>query len=617
MPASNISLDLQDRLDRFAMPMQGVASPSDRMSVPDLTDAEMDYMRESAGGFPSPAPQSLEQSIQSLMMNVDQTDDPDEVKQIGKTIERLQLGAQAPLGEAALMVQQAGTGEDTVLAHLTPGEVVLPAEFMEDSALESMIQKKFEESGIDPAQAVAGVGIASLNEMTGLEEFGFFKKLGKSLKKVAKKIAPIAGPLANLIPGVGPLVAGAIGAATNVAAGKGLKGAITGGLAGFGTGKLLGGISSLGGTTAEVFKQLGPLDKLRSLGYGAKSGLGSLGGMLGLGGGQAPEMPSGGGFAPQVASGGFQDPMMQYANFVQTTSPQQPTYSDPYTAQFFQQQDAKNQQAQGGRGIGGLLRGVGGLFFGGGKDDQGYFGRVGDVLGGVGDFLGVTDFAGGNTRGGLAPILNPSGGGGGGGGGGGLGTLAKLGLGAGAAYGLGRLAMREAEQDKGVPLTPLTTMDAGGRYNIEAELARRMGRAAPNPVEFGLQPRMPALSGGRGGARRPAVTSQYVQQAAMGGAMTPMTYAEGGDVTMEDFERKNGYIEGPGTETSDDIPAMLSDGEFVMTGRAVRGAGSFEMNEEPNGILRLVPTASEDRDRGTRLMYNMMDVFGRYADATS
>lgn len=296
------------------------------------------------------------------------------------------------------------------------------------------------------------------------------------------------------------------------------------------------------------------------------------------------------------------------------SGPQQGMASDPYTAFLLQQEAEKNLPAQGGRGLGGLLRGVGGLFLGGGKDNQGYFGRVGDVLGGVGDFLGVTDFAGGNTRGGLAPILNP---GGGGSGGGGLGTLAKLGLGAGAAYGLGRLAMKEAEQDRGVPLTPLTTMDAGGRYNLEAELARRMGRAAPNPVEFGLQPRMPALSGGRGGARRPAVTSQYVQQAAMGGAMTPMAYAEGGDVTMEDFERKNGYIEGPGTETSDDIPAMLSDGEFVMTGRAVRGAGSFEMNEEPNGILRLVPTASEDRDRGTRLMYNMMDVFGRYADATS
>ena len=30
---------------------------------------------------------------------------------------------------------------------------------------------------------------------------------------------------------------------------------------------------------------------------------------------------------------------------------------------------------------------------------------------------------------------------------------------------------------------------------------------------------------------------------------------------------------GPGTEKSDDIPAMLSDGEFVMTARAVRGFG--------------------------------------------
>ena len=46
-----------------------------------------------------------------------------------------------------------------------------------------------------------------------------------------------------------------------------------------------------------------------------------------------------------------------------------------------------------------------------------------------------------------------------------------------------------------------------------------------------------------------------------------------------------GYIEGPGTGTSDSIPAAiyqnggrvqeaaLSDGEFVMTARAVRGAG--------------------------------------------
>ena len=50
----------------------------------------------------------------------------------------------------------------------------------------------------------------------------------------------------------------------------------------------------------------------------------------------------------------------------------------------------------------------------------------------------------------------------------------------------------------------------------------------------------------------------------------PMFAAKGGEM---EFPRRQGYIAGPGTETSDDIPAMLSDGEFVMTARAVRGAG--------------------------------------------
>jgi hypothetical protein len=54
------------------------------------------------------------------------------------------------------------------------------------------------------------------------------------------------------------------------------------------------------------------------------------------------------------------------------------------------------------------------------------------------------------------------------------------------------------------------------------------------------------------------------------------------------YPRRTGRISGPGTETSDDIPAMLSDGEFVMTAQAVRGAG--------NG----------SRKQGMRKMYDMM-----------
>jgi hypothetical protein len=58
----------------------------------------------------------------------------------------------------------------------------------------------------------------------------------------------------------------------------------------------------------------------------------------------------------------------------------------------------------------------------------------------------------------------------------------------------------------------------------------------------------------------------------------PMFAAQGGIATLKkggtpEFPRKNGAINGPGTETSDDIPAMLSDGEFVFTAKAVRGLG--------------------------------------------
>jgi hypothetical protein len=46
--------------------------------------------------------------------------------------------------------------------------------------------------------------------------------------------------------------------------------------------------------------------------------------------------------------------------------------------------------------------------------------------------------------------------------------------------------------------------------------------------------------------------------------------AHGGTVN---YPRQTGHINGPGTATSDSIPAMLSNGEFVMTKRAVDGAG--------------------------------------------
>jgi hypothetical protein len=54
----------------------------------------------------------------------------------------------------------------------------------------------------------------------------------------------------------------------------------------------------------------------------------------------------------------------------------------------------------------------------------------------------------------------------------------------------------------------------------------------------------------------------------------PQRLAKGGTPVPTEFPRKNGPINGPGTGTSDDIPAMLSDGEFVFTAKAVRNAGN-------------------------------------------
>ena len=64
-------------------------------------------------------------------------------------------------------------------------------------------------------------------------------------------------------------------------------------------------------------------------------------------------------------------------------------------------------------------------------------------------------------------------------------------------------------------------------------------------------------------------------------------YAQGGIADLD--MRGGGHSIGPGTGTSDDVPAMLSDGEFVMTANAVKNLGGG------------------DRMVGAKRMYNMMN----------
>jgi len=66
-------------------------------------------------------------------------------------------------------------------------------------------------------------------------------------------------------------------------------------------------------------------------------------------------------------------------------------------------------------------------------------------------------------------------------------------------------------------------------------------------------------------------------------------------VTPTTFAAAGGEVEGPGTGTSDSVPARLSDGEFVLTAKSVRGAGGG------------------DRDLGAARMYDMMSKLERVA----
>jgi hypothetical protein len=540
----------------------------------------------------------IRQAIEELMVVRDNAEDPFEAKKAEHLMEAALISRDAPLSDAALQVSQAGRGGDSTIAHLTAGEVVLPAEMMEDPRFESAVENRFQEIGLNPEEYVVGLGIASLNPQTGLEEF-FLKKIAKFGKKVFNKVVRPVAKVAQFVPGpwqapaaliakadtvykvatgeasplalatlaTGPKIFGDSGAIANITKAGGGEG-------------FFKGLGSLAGQTPGAFKDL-----VTNLPSNLQSGVGSLfrdpSGTVrsvmsgaGLPGGQGvfgtdplaamdqldaiaksdPKLAQqidaqlGEGKTPQEIMNGFASAMPD-ASSAQASD----TSRNPFLAFL----DDKLGLDPSGKGLLGSLKNIG----------------SGEGSGGLGGLLG------------------------------GAGGLAAAGL-------LGKLAYDEAKNRKGVALTPLTQEGSTGRYNIEAEIARRTGQPAPNPVEFGLLPKgtIPTLSGGKPPQQEAATGMRY------GGMVMPMAYAKGGNVATEDFERMNGGINGEGTETSDDVPAMLSDGEFVMTGQAVRGAGAFDLSKGDGGIITLTPNGGESRGDGTALMYEMMDLFAEFAD---
>lgn len=209
-----------------------------------------------------------------------------------------------------------GRKGDTVMAHLTNGEIVLPAIVQQDPEFMQMLSVYFKENDADINQYIVGSEANSINPETGVPEFGFWK----SVKKAFKFVAPVA--LSVLAPGLGTAIGTALGATGATAAGLGgavlgagtgaltgggLKGALLG-AAGGGLGGAVSGGSTLGGAIpkgALSSTQTAALGgALTGAGAGAASG-GLKGALLGAATGGAGGYYNAGGFDGTLNSVGL------------------------------------------------------------------------------------------------------------------------------------------------------------------------------------------------------------------------------------------------------------------------------------------------------------------------
>jgi hypothetical protein len=476
-----------------------------------------------------------------------------------------------------------GRNEDTYLAHVAPDEMIVPAQALRDNPLLKIaIEKSISNYGIDPNQFLVGNGSMDLNPLTGLPEFGFLSKLWKKAKKIVKVVAPIA---INFIPGIGPIAGAALTAAAGKASGLSTKQALLGGALSFAGGKLFGGNPAAGAagkatsTGGNIFSRAGEfLTK-------GKDGVG-LFGNLGKGLGSMKEYA----FKGKDGVGLFGNLGKTFTGV--TTNPD--VRYDPVNEGYI---NIKTGMPVSGEGIfANFGQGARDLITGGGQPGQSKLGVIEDMLKGR-----ESDFSTpGSGRIGLDRNRFGGGQGGPGQGGGGMfdgignmlgGNMGALGL----AGLMGKFTYDAAkERSGGLAETPQVAMDQLGRYQMAQNLGTGGSRA-----DFGLAPAPLALDFNMGG---PVYGYNY-------GGPVRQYFNKGGLAIIQELDmRDGGESDGPGTGTSDDIPAMLSDGEFVMTAKATKGAGAFDVNKTKSGI-ELIKGGSPSRKKGVENMRELMNIF--------
>ena len=152
-------------------------------------------------------------------------------------------GGLQTMKSAAEMLAEFGRNGDTYIVHAAEGETMVPMEVLDENPkLKSMLFTQMEEMGIEPERYIVGNELNSINPVTGQPEFflkKIFRKIGRGLKKVVKKIAPVVLPIA-LSFALGPIYGAGLGSGiTTLLQGGSLKDAAKSAL-------ISGGIGALG-----------------------------------------------------------------------------------------------------------------------------------------------------------------------------------------------------------------------------------------------------------------------------------------------------------------------------------------------------------------------------------
>ena len=530
-----------------------------------------------------------------------------------------------------------GRLEDNHLAHIAQGERIIPAIVAENNPkLVKAIDKSISEYGVNPDSFVVGNRNMEINPQTGLPEFGWLSKIAKKLKKVVKKIAPIAA----VIPGPWQpfaTVYNKANALNNIAKGDASIGDVltlgaggsqkvfgdTGALANIKAGT---GITSLGNVSEALKANIGsfmdaPGKYLSNIGEQVaadqKAGYGGIFKNVGADsyGGQFIEQASslanplsGTGIMNAVGSAGMAGEMMPVAQGQDTsitewlqrnfdpndsiTENGVQKFKNIVDGNYYTVDQAKKMYKQG----------PGGSFFG--QKTPKIIKGIGDaargIVGGVKDtFTGQYNEDGKLIK---APSIDPK--------------LLALALGYGKITRDAAIRQSGGMEDIRKSLRPDLAQQAvynpGGGFDVGIGTPRLPGITNPKlltmptastkgmPLEASYET-MPYAPIGT------PMPERFTRGVANGGIV--QAYADGGQVLDMRF---GGESEGPGTGTSDDIPAMLSDGEFVMTAKATRGAGAFDIAEQDGGIM-LLPTGEASREKGTDNMTTLMETFARYS----